>query len=110
VRSVSSKIGTGDFISAAGHRRIAVSLLACTLNSAAAFSIAVTSSAASTAQPYRLARELVDAPACWLRRFRSLRHGGSIGRKECSANKKNVDTSGADLVYAQPHPLVSGRW
>jgi hypothetical protein len=38
----------GWFRFAAGHRRIAISLLACTLNSAAAFSIAVFSSWAPT--------------------------------------------------------------
>jgi hypothetical protein len=40
------KIGTGDFAFAAGHRHIAISLLAGTLNSAAAFSIAAASSGA----------------------------------------------------------------
>jgi hypothetical protein len=47
VRPVSLKIGVGDFAFAAGHRLTAISLVAGTLNSAAAFSIAVASSAAS---------------------------------------------------------------
>jgi hypothetical protein len=42
------EIVAGDFALAGGHGRIAVSLLAATLNSAAAFSIAVTPSGAST--------------------------------------------------------------
>ena len=44
MRPVSLKVGTGDFALAAGHRRNAMSLVAGTLNSAAAFSIAVASS------------------------------------------------------------------
>ena len=42
------EIATGDFGFAAGHRLTAISLEAGTLNSAAAFSIAVASSGAST--------------------------------------------------------------
>jgi hypothetical protein len=48
MRPVSLEVVAGDFALAAGHRRIAISLLAGTLNSAAAFSIAAASSAAST--------------------------------------------------------------
>jgi hypothetical protein len=47
IRPVSPKVGAGDFAFAGGHRLAAISLLAGTLNSAAAFSIAVVSSAAS---------------------------------------------------------------
>jgi hypothetical protein len=47
MRPVSLEVGAGDFAFAAGHRRIAISLLAGTLNSAVAFSIAVASSRAS---------------------------------------------------------------
>jgi hypothetical protein len=49
MRPFALKVSAGDFALAAGHRRIAISLLAGTLNSAAAFSIAVVSSGASTA-------------------------------------------------------------
>jgi hypothetical protein len=48
MRPVAREIGAGDFAFAAGHRLTAISLLAGILNSAAAFSIAVASSAAST--------------------------------------------------------------
>jgi hypothetical protein len=48
VWSVSLKVGTGDLAFAAGHRRMAISLVAGTLNLVAAFSIAMASSAAST--------------------------------------------------------------
>jgi hypothetical protein len=43
-------ITAGDFALAAGHRRIAVSLVAGTLNSVAAFFIAAASSGASTSR------------------------------------------------------------
>jgi hypothetical protein len=48
MRPFGLEITAGDFAFAAGHRRIAISLLAATLNSAAAFSIAAASSTAST--------------------------------------------------------------
>jgi hypothetical protein len=48
VRPITPKVGPGDFALAASHRRVAISLLAGTLNSAAAFSIAAASSGAST--------------------------------------------------------------
>jgi hypothetical protein len=54
MRPVSLKVGTGDFAFAAGHRRIAISLVADTLNSAAPFSIAASASGAS-AVPSRTA-------------------------------------------------------
>jgi hypothetical protein len=47
VRPVLLKVGTGDFALTAAHRLTAISLVAGTLNSAAAFSIAVASSAGS---------------------------------------------------------------
>jgi hypothetical protein len=47
MRPVALEVGAGDFAFAAGHRRIAISRLAFTLNSAAAFSMAAASSAAS---------------------------------------------------------------
>jgi hypothetical protein len=48
MRPVALEVGAGDFTLAPGHRRIAISLAAGTLNSAAAFSITVASSGAST--------------------------------------------------------------
>jgi hypothetical protein len=47
-RPISPKVGTGDFALAAGHRLTAVRRLLDTPNSAAAFSMAVASSDAST--------------------------------------------------------------
>jgi hypothetical protein len=49
MRPFALEIAAGDFALAAGHRRIAISLVAGTLNSAAPFSMAVVSSGASTA-------------------------------------------------------------
>jgi hypothetical protein len=49
MRPLAFAVGRGDFALAADHRRIAINLLAATLNSTAAFSIAVASSGASTA-------------------------------------------------------------
>jgi hypothetical protein len=48
MRSFAVEVAAGDFAFAAGHRRLAISLLVGTLNSAAAFSIAACSSGAST--------------------------------------------------------------
>ncbi len=48
VRPVSLKVGTGDFAVTTDHRRVAVNLVAGTLNSATAFSVAAGSSGAST--------------------------------------------------------------
>jgi hypothetical protein len=47
-RPVSLKVGTSDFTFAVGLRRIAIGVLAGTLNFAEVFSIAVASSEAST--------------------------------------------------------------
>jgi hypothetical protein len=49
VRPSVLEITAGDFAFAAGHRRIVISLVAGTLNSAAPFSMPVASSGASTA-------------------------------------------------------------
>jgi hypothetical protein len=43
MRPFALQVGSGDFALAPSHRRIAISLLAGTLNSAAAFAIAVAS-------------------------------------------------------------------
>jgi hypothetical protein len=48
MRPFALEIAAGDFAIAAGHRRIAISLVTGTLNSTAAFSMAVASSEAST--------------------------------------------------------------
>jgi hypothetical protein len=48
VRPVTLRVGTGDFALAAGHRRIAISFMAGTSNSIAAFSIAASASGVST--------------------------------------------------------------
>jgi hypothetical protein len=48
MRPFALEITAGGFAFAAGHRRIVISLVAGTLNSAAAFSIAAASSGAST--------------------------------------------------------------
>jgi hypothetical protein len=48
MRPFALEIAAGDFALAAGHRLYAISLLAGTLNSLAAFSIAAASSGAST--------------------------------------------------------------
>jgi hypothetical protein len=57
MRPSALKVRLGDFAFAVGHRRIAISLLPATLNSAAAISIAAASSDASTvpSQTARLA-------------------------------------------------------
>jgi hypothetical protein len=63
MRPSALEISAGDFAIAAGHRRISISLLASTLNSAAAFSVAVASFGASTVPSQNgLAGELVDIP------------------------------------------------
>jgi hypothetical protein len=56
---VSLKVDAGDFALAAGHRRIAISLLAGTLNTAAAFSIAVASGASIAPSPTAFGGDLV---------------------------------------------------
>jgi hypothetical protein len=64
------------------HRRIAISLVAGTLNSAAPFSIAAASSGASTTPARRPRGDLVDAPPDRLgRRFGLLGHARRIGRE-----------------------------
>jgi ribosomal protein L18 len=49
MRQVALEVGARDFALAAGHRLNVISLLAGTLNSAAAFAVAAASSSASTA-------------------------------------------------------------
>jgi hypothetical protein len=67
---------TGDFAFAVGHRLNAISLLAGTLYSAAAFSIAAASSGASTSPS---AGDLVNFPDDRVRRLGLLCHAGSVG-------------------------------
>jgi hypothetical protein len=81
MRPLALEITAGDFAFTAGHRRIAISFAARTLNSAAAFSIAAASSGAlDLAHPDGFAGDLVDVLADWLRWFRFLRHAGNVGR------------------------------
>jgi hypothetical protein len=81
------EITVGDFSFAAAHRRIAISLLAGTLYSAAAFSIAVASSGASTVPTHRALLAILCSRR--LRRFRSLHHSRkSAARYVCSIRLK----------------------
>jgi hypothetical protein len=82
MRPFALEIAAGDFPFAAGHRRIAISLLAGTLNSAAAFSMVVASSGClELAEPDGFAGDLVDVPADRLRWFGLLCHVESIDHK-----------------------------
>jgi hypothetical protein len=77
IRPCALEITAGDLAFAAGHRRIAISFVAGTLNSAAAFSIAVASSGASASPSHRansrFARHRLHKGAYSMRSGESLR-------------------------------------
>jgi hypothetical protein len=90
-----------DFDLPAGHLRIAINLLAGTLNSTAPFSIAAASSVASTT-PSQTAYKLGDVPDERLRRFwrfgRALGHGPSVDQVVRQFNRDRKMVSSPQLL------------